>query len=166
MRKDRVTIDTNVFVHLFTTLNHDGHIDSLLESISATKPDICCDEGGVIFGEYAAKLIDIIKANMQHKARTEILGYFLHRAKKLKCPINLDTEYGKCISGPMDKADAETRDKKFVFVAAVSDSLCISNNDHHITNLENDLVACANQHLNTSPRYCRSMEALNVFDNV
>lgn len=164
MRRDRITIDTNVFVHLFTAMNHDGHIDALLEKVSGATPDICCDDGNAIFGEYSAKLYDIILANKQVKARMEILGYFLHKAKKYKCEVRLDTEYGKCISVSMDAAKAETRDKKFVFVAAVADSLCISNNDSHITNLENDLVMCAKDHLMTSPSYCRSIEALNVYD--
>ena len=60
----------------------------------------------------------------------------------------------KCVPGHTEKSD-----KVITFVACMSDTLLVSNNDRHITDHAACLKKCARRHANTTPEFWNSRTA-------
>jgi len=78
MSHNDVTIDTNVFEHLFNPQNNvQDHIDTLLGRLVEKGVVLCVDNKGRIFGEYDNRLKPLFKAMSDQGQRLFWLRYFL-----------------------------------------------------------------------------------------
>jgi len=86
---NNITIDTNVFVHLFNPFqNRNGHIDDLLQGLVRQSRVTCYDVGegkpDRIESEYLHQLGPIIKSGKTERIRIELFRYFCHLEKVLR----------------------------------------------------------------------------------
>jgi|GEM_PF-6331064 len=143
---DNVTIDTNVFVHLFNPeQNTEEHIDRLLEGLVRQKRSTCYDTGknGRIESEYTHQLAPIIRSRKSEGARMELLRYFFVLSPRCYVVLDFGSALGVAIRNVMNAVGAEPSDHVFAYVACHSDSPLITNNTAHFPRAELRTCACA-----------------------
>jgi len=132
-------------------VNHDGHIDRLLEKVAGQSKKICIDEPvgtrkSRIIQEYEHRLQNRWKQANERGNCLQWLRYVTQYAERRYTPVDLSNGLGSCIEskiGYSTKVKAEDSDQVFVYVASALDSLMISNNRNHITNHAANLRKCA-----------------------
>jgi hypothetical protein len=149
MSDNDVTIDTNVFEHLFNPQNNeDQHIDKLLQCLFGRRSVLCLDQGGRISGEYDHRLRPLFKRDDQDQ-KLYLLRYFLLLSEPHKITVNFGDALMVSIRGRI--GNAEPSDHIFVYVAIASDSILVSNDAGHITDHRNQLRTCR-------PRRCKTVD--------
>lgn len=157
MSSNEITIDTNIFEHLFNPQNNeDDHIDALLRRLIEQRVALCIDKSGRIFGEYAHQLNPFFKKNDQGQ-RVIWLRYFLVLAERKEVAVNGGDALMVSIRGQIPFAEAS--DQIFVYVAIFSDCILISNDHGHITNHRNNLRRSARKHGSKSTDFIDSKDA-------
>jgi hypothetical protein len=146
---NNITIDTNVFVHLFNPFqNRNGHIDDLLQGLVRQSRVTCYDVGegkpDRIESEYLHQLGPIIKSGKTERIRIELFRYFFVISKKCYVQLNFASMLGVAIRRAMTPVGAEPSDHAFAYVACWADSPLITNNTVHFP--RNTLCACARRH--------------------
>src|SRR2546423_12672403 len=142
MARNEVTIDTNVFVHLFNPQNNTGnHIDRLLHSLVEKQARLCVDDKNRIFGEYKIHIGPLFKAKSDQDLRLFWLRYFLIDEPPNELPVNFGDALMVAIKGQM--RGTEPSDHVFVYVAISSNTVLVSNNQGHITDRRRELRKCA-----------------------
>ena len=142
-------IDTNVLEHAFDVAkNSDGHLDRLLRKFAEQKRKLCLDRpvGGRqsrIMEEYNHRLQFHLKAMHEQGQILQWLRYLLVHAERLDVPVDLSDALGSCLVPQMNRVLAERSDQLFVYVACALDSVMVSNNSRHVTDLRPGLRRCA-----------------------
>jgi hypothetical protein len=163
MAANRVTIDTNVFVHLFNRqYNDDKHIDRLLGSLVARKVTLCIDKTSRILGEYQIHIVPLFRAASDEDLRIFWLRYFLLDGPKHEEPVDFGDALMVAIRGLIRAA--EPSDHVFVYVAVSCDTVLVSNNPRHITNHRNHLRRCARRHGSDTTDFINSRDAVAALD--
>ena len=126
---DHITIDTNVFVHMFNpAVNTKNHIDAILEKLRIDRIQLCVDDKKKIAGEYSTHVSPLFAKEDDTGLRLPILRYWMDIAN-----WNRDVEID--LSGPVIKALEKVmpgnrcrKDRIFVAVACAY-SCCLVTND-------------------------------------
>jgi hypothetical protein len=156
--KNEITIDTNVFEHLFHPPNNVGdHIDILLRYLVKERVVLCLDKKGRIFGEYSHRLAPILR-RLDETEKLSLLRYFILFAQRRLEPVDFGDALMVAIEGVI--RFAEPSDHVFVYVAIASDSILVSNNLRHITGHRNRLKRCATRHGSETTDFANSSDAL------
>jgi hypothetical protein len=163
MAGNRVTIDTNVFVHLFNKqYNNDKHIDRLLGSLVERKVTLCIDKNSRILGEYQIHVVPLLKKASDEGLRLFWLRYFLVNGPMDEVPV----AFGDALMVAIRRVIrfAEPSDHVFVYVAISCDTVLVSNNPLHITNHRSPLRKCARQHGSDTTDFINSRDAVAALD--
>jgi hypothetical protein len=159
-----ITIDTNVFEHLFNPQNNEGdHIDALLRHLIERRVALCVDKGGRIFGEYRHQLHPFFKKSDEGQ-KVIWLRYFLLLAERAEVTVNFGDALMVSIRGKIPFAEAS--DRTFVYVAIFSDCILISNDLGHIIDHRNNLRRCARKHGSNVADFVDSMTAYSTMISV
>lgn len=154
-----VTIDTNVFVHLFNPQNNaDKHIDRLLASLVERQVMLCIDDNSRILGEYQIHIVPLFKAASDQDLRIFWLRYFLIDAGKHVVAVNFGDALMVAIRRHI--RFAEPSDHVFVYVAVSSNTILVSNNPRHITDHRKNLRKCAKKHGSKTTDFVTSEQAV------
>ena len=157
MSSNEITIDTNVFEHLFNRQNNeDDHIDALLRHLVERRVALCADKGGRMFGEYQLQLNPFFKRSDEGQ-KVIWLRYFLVLAERTEVTVNFGDALMVSIRGKIPFA--EVSDRVFVYVAIFSDCILISNDLGHITDHRNNLRRCARKHGSNDTDFVDSLTA-------
>jgi hypothetical protein len=146
---EAMVIDTNVLEHVFDAArNADGHLERLLRKFAEQKRKLCLDRpvaGGQsrIMGEYNHRLQFHLKAIHEQGHIAQWLRYLLLLAERVDAPVNLSDALGTRVAAQMNRVRAERSDQVFVYIACVLDSVMVSNNSRHVTDLRRALRRCA-----------------------
>ncbi len=160
MTKNEITIDTNVFEHLFHPPdNVGGHIDILLRHLVERRVVLCLDKKGRMFGEYNHRLAPILK-RLDETEKLNLLRYFILFAERRLEPVDFGDALMVAIEGAI--RFAERSDHIFVYVAISSDSILVSNNLKHITDHRYKLKRCATKHGSETTDFVSSRDALGA----
>jgi hypothetical protein len=160
-----LVIDTNVIEHVFDPVkNGDGHIDSFLRKFSEQKRKLCIDKVGAgqksrIIDEYRSRLEHHLKGIAERGLLLQWLRYVLVLAERIEAPVNLGDSLGKRIAPTMNRVRAERSDQVFVYVACVLDSVMVSNNSRHVTDLRSALLQCARHVGSRNTDFLSSLQA-------
>lgn len=162
MPADEVTIDTNVFVHLFNPQNNRGnHIDKLLGSLVERRFGLCIDDQERILGEYRIHIIPLFKKADDEGLRVFWLRYFLLDANKKIVAVEHADQLMTSIRRAIYRA--ERSDHVFVYVAITTDTILISNNPRHITDHRQVLRKSARRHGSKTTDFVDSEQAVDTF---
>ena len=157
MSNGEITIDTNVFEHLFNPQNNqNGHIDALLRHLVEQRVGLCTDKGGRMFGEYQQQLHPFFKRSDEGQ-KVIWLRYFLLLAERSEVAVNFGDALMVAIRGKIPFAEAS--DRIFVYVAILSDCILISNDLGHITDHRNSLRRSARRHGSNTTDFVDSLTA-------
>jgi hypothetical protein len=154
---NEITIDTNVFEHLFNPQNNlDDHIDALLRHLVERRVALCADKGGRMFGEYQQQLSPFFRKSDEGQ-KVIWLRYFLILAERTEVTV----DFGGALMVSIRKhiPFAESSDRIFVYVAIISDCVLVSNDLGHITDHRNNLRKCARKHGSDSTDFVDSFTA-------
>lgn len=144
MREDRITIDTNVFQHLFNPeVNVGDHIDELLRKLMTQNRGLCRDASGRIFSEYRHILEPIIRGRSDNGSRLLLLRYWLSLARAVEVDVDFGDELMTGIKKCLKPSRAEPSDQVFAYVAIDADSGLISNDKGHLVRNRPALAKCA-----------------------
>jgi len=164
MAENEVTIDTNVFVHLFNPLNNtDEHIDQLLGSLVEKQMALCVDDKGRIEGEYGVHVVPLFEAASDQSLKIFWLRYFMDDDHKQVVPIKFGDALMVSIKGQI--RFAEPSDRVFVYVAISSNTILVSNNPRHITNHRAALRKSAKKHGSKATDFITSQQAVGAFSS-
>ena len=166
MNPNEVTIDTNVFEHIFNPQqNTNNHIDSLLGCLAAKRVVLCMDDNNRIGDEYKHRLTPLLKAMSDQGQRLNLLRYFLVFAGRHLIPVDFSDALMKCIKMAISSTSpiAEASDRVFVYVAIASDTVLVSNNPRHINNRASQLKRCAKAYGSKGVDFVDSQQALVTF---
>ncbi|MGC2698422.1 MAG: hypothetical protein WA738_21750 [Candidatus Angelobacter sp.] len=143
MPEFEVTIDTNVFVHLFNIKNNneDAHIDKLLSSLVDRRATLCVDDKGRMKGEYVTHVVPLIKKASDETLKVYWLRYLMEYNEWHSIPVDFGDQLMVSIRRVL--VIAERSDHVFVYVAIGSNTVLVSNNAIHITHYRNELRKCA-----------------------
>jgi hypothetical protein len=163
MPEFKITIDTNVFVHLFNNQdNEDEHIDRLLGWLVDRLSILCVDDKKRMEGEYITHVIPLIKKASDQTLKVYWLRYFMEFGERHLVPLAFGDDLLVSIRGQI--RFAEPSDHVFVYVAAKSNTLLVSNNPKHITNHSNGLRKCAKRYGSKMADFVTSIEAVAAFN--
>jgi hypothetical protein len=161
--KNQITIDTNVFEHLFNPQNNPGdHIDILLRHLFQNRFTLCVDNKDRISGEYKNRLTPLFKRTDDHPQKVSLLRYFVLYAERRKEAVDFGDALMVAIKGTVRLT--ETTDRVFVYVAIFTDSILVSNDLAHITNHRAKLRQCARNHRRKVTDFVSSADALAAMD--
>ncbi len=147
MRDDRITIDTNVFQHLFNPeVNTERHIDDLLRDWMRERRGLCRDSGGRIFQEYRHILEPIIRSRSDDGSRLTLLRYWLAQAQAIEVDLDQGGELMSCVKKCLRRSRAESSDQVLAGVAIEADSNLVSNDKGHLIKNREKLAQCARRH--------------------
>ncbi|MEI6177924.1 MAG: hypothetical protein WCS43_13620 [Verrucomicrobiota bacterium] len=160
MRSEAITLDTNVLEHFFRTetggMNADGHITALLTKVIEQRRTLYFDTGNRLATEMTHRLDHYKK----HREMGNFQNVFRGLGMLPKQTVPVDHQSGlmlcidRCVPGHTEQSD-----KVIVFVAVMSDTVLVSNNDRHITNHATCLKKCAKRHAKTKPEFWNSQTA-------
>jgi hypothetical protein len=158
-----VTVDTNVFVHLFNPQNNvDGHIDKLLGSLVDRRATLCVDATGRMKGEYITHVVPLIKKASEETLEVYWLRYFMEYNEWHSIPVDFGDQLMVSIRRVL--MIAERSDHVFVYVAIGSNTVLVSNNPKHITNYRNELRKSARRYGSKSTDFVSSLQAVATFN--
>ena len=162
---EAMVIDTNVLEHVFDpAMNVGGHIGELLRKFSEQKKKLCIDRPvgsrkSRMIQEYQHRLQSRLDAIDQQDQLYEWLRYVIVLAERVDTPVNLADVLGHCLVPQLNRVRAERSDQVFVYVACVLDSVMISNNSRHVTNLRPGLRRCARRAGSSNTDFLSSLQA-------
>ena len=162
---EAMVIDTNVLEHVFDpSRNADGHLERLLRKFSEQTRKLCIDRPVAgrksrIIQEYNHRLQFHLKAMDERGQLAQWLRYLLVLAERVDAPANLRDGLGSRLVPKMNRVGAERSDQVFVYVACVLDSVMVSNNSRHVTDLRLDLRRCARSIGSNNTDFLSSVQA-------
>lgn len=162
---EAMVIDTNVLEHVFNPeINHDHHIERLLKKFAEQRRKLCIDrpkptQKSRIIGEYESRLQFHLRALEDQGHIAQWFRYLLVLAERVDTPVDLTDNLGAQIVGHMKSVGAEVTDRIFVYVACNLDSVMVSNNSRHVTNLRRELRRAARRVGSKSTDFLSSVEA-------
>ncbi len=162
---EALVIDTNVIEHVFNpAMNVNGHIESLLRKFSEQRRKLCLDrpkEGkqSRIFAEYQHRLQFYSKKMEDIGLVSHWIRYLVLFADRIDAPVDLSDKLGKHFVPAMKAVKAETSDQIFVYVACALDSVMVSNNSLHVTDIREHLQAAAQKVGSHNTDFISSIEA-------
>jgi hypothetical protein len=160
-----MVVDTNVLEHAFDrVINADGHVERLLRKFTEQKRKLCIDrvapEGGSrILAEYKHRLQFRLRAMDEQGQVTQWVRYLLNFAERVETKVNLTDQLGKLIVPLMNRVEAERSDQHFVYVACALNSVMVSNNSCHVTDLRNALRRAARKVGSNDTDFLSSLQA-------
>lgn len=162
---EAMVIDTNILEHTFhPVINGDGHVDRLLRKFAEQKRKLCIDRPAAkgksrILAEYEHRLQFHLKA-MEERGQVAIwLRYLVVLAERVDTPVDLSDQLGSLLVPQMDKVGAERSDQVFVYVACALDSVMVSNNAVHVTDIRRGLRRAARKVRSNNTDFLSSLEA-------
>lgn len=157
MRNDAITLDTNVLEHFFNPqFNGDGHITSLLGKIVRQGRRLCMDDGQRMSSEMFNRLANY-KQHGEFGNFSNLMRGLLGAPKE-----EIKVDHADGLKSCIDKCvpvHTEQSDKVIMFVACMSDTALVSNNNQHITDHAGCLKKCAGKHSGTTPEFWDSRTA-------
>lgn len=162
---DAMVVDTNVLEHVFhPVINGDGHVDRLLRKFSEQKRKLCTDrppasQRSRIMDEYNHRLRFHLRAMEERGQVTQWLRYLLVLAERVDTPVDLSDKLGGLIVPQMDAVGAERSDQVFVYVACALNSVMISNNAQHVTDIRTELRRAARKIRSRDTDFLTSQQA-------
>jgi hypothetical protein len=158
-----VTVDTNVFVHLFNPRNNvDEHIDKLLGSLVDRRATLCVDDKGRMKGEYITHVVPLIRKAADQTLKVYWLRYLMEYNEWHSIPVDFGDELMVSIRRLL--VIAERSDHVFVYVAIGSNTVLVSNNPKHITNYRNELRRSARRYGSRNTDFVNSGQAVATFN--
>jgi len=160
-----MVLDTNVLEHAFNpVVNGDGHVENLLKKFTQQRKKLCLDRPAAgkksrILEEYDHRLQFHKKKIAEQGQMTQWLRYILVLADREDTPVNLADGLGVRVAGHMDRVQAERSDQLFVYVACRLNSVMVSNNSRHVTDLRTELRRAARSVHNNETDFVSSIEA-------
>ena len=162
---EAMVIDTNVLEHVFDPANNtNGHIERFLEKFTRQRKKLCID--GVdgsgksrILDEYKHRLGARLSKMDEQDRLLHCLRYFLLQADRVAAQVNLADGLGSCLVPKMNRVMAERSDQVFVYVACALDSVMVSNNRRHVTDLRQGLRQCARKARSNNSDFVSSVDA-------
>ena len=146
---EAMVVDTNILEHVFDpTINGDGHVDSLLRKFSEQRRKLCVDrppenQRSRILNEYKHRL-DFHSRQIEERGQlAQWLRYLVEYAERVDTIVDLSDRLGGLLVPLMDRVRAERSDQVFVYVACALDSVMVSNNRRHVTDLRKVLRRAA-----------------------
>ena len=146
---EAMVIDTSVLEHVFNPANNvGGHIGELLRKFTEQRRRLGIDRPlenrkSRIIKEYQHRLNARLDAMDQQDQLYEWLRYVIVLAERVDTPLNLADGLGSCLVPLMNRVGAERSDQVFVYVACALDSVMVSNDSRHVTDLRVRLRRCA-----------------------
>jgi hypothetical protein len=165
---DAMVIDTNVLEHVFhPIINGDGHIERLLRKFSEQRHKLCIDrppagQRSRIIEEYNHRLRFHLRGMQERGQVTQWLRYVLVLAERVDTPVDLSDKLGRFIVPQMDSVRAERSDQIFVYVACALDSVMVSNNSRHVTDIRVGLRRAARKVGSKNTEFFSSAEAEGI----
>ncbi len=162
---EAMVIDTNVLEHAFDpTMNRDGHVERLLRKFSEQKRKLCIDRAAPtqksrIIAEYQHRLQYHLHALEERGQLSQWLRYLTVLAERVDITVNLADALGVQIVQQMKPVGAEVSDRIFVYVACKLDSVMVSNNHRHVTDLRSELIKAARKIRSKNTDFLSSAEA-------
>ena len=160
MRNDAITLDTNVIEHLFRTeaggKNADGHVSALITKVITQRRMLCFDVGE----RMANELVHRLGHYKEHREMGNLQNMLRGLVTLPRVTVDVDHRAGlmlcinKCVPHHTEQSD-----KVIMFVACMSDTALVSNNNQHITDHGNCLKKCATKFGGTSPEFWDSRTA-------
>jgi hypothetical protein len=144
-----MVIDTNVIEHVFdSVVNGDGHVERFFQKFTRQKKALCLDrppdgQKSRILSEYQHRMQFHARQIDEHGQMTQWLRYIFVLADRIDTPVNLADALGRNVAQHMNRVQAERSDQIFVYVACRLDSVMVSNNTRHVTNLRPQLRRAA-----------------------
>lgn len=144
-----MVVDTNVLEHaLDPIINADGHLERLLKKFTQQKRKLCVDRiaaggGSRILAEYKHRLQFHLSEMDEQGQITQWLRYLVNYAERVETTVDLTDRLGKLIVPQMNRVGAERSDHRFVYVACALNSVMVSNNSYHVTDLRKGLRGAA-----------------------
>lgn len=162
---EAMVIDTNVLEHVFDPgRNGDGHLDSLLKKFAEQRRKLCTDrppqnKKSRILEEYGHRLQFHLKAMEERGQVAQWLRYLVEYAERVDTPVNLRDGLGSSITPQMNRVGAERSDHVFVYVACKLNSVMVSNNARHVTDIRAGLRRSARRVGSDLTDFLSSLEA-------
>jgi hypothetical protein len=162
---EAMVVDTNVLEHVFDPImNGDGHVERLLRKFTEQRRKLCVDtpttnQKSTIIAEYEHRLQSRWKTMDEQGQIIQWLRYIVIYAERVGTAVDLADRLGKLIVPQMNRVGAERSDQRFVYVACALNSVMISNNARHVTNLRTGLRKAARKIHCTDTDFLTSQEA-------
>jgi hypothetical protein len=160
-----MVVDTNVLEHALDPVrNADGHLERLLRKFTEQKRKLCVDRvapagGSRILAEYKHRLQFHLSAMDEQGQITQWVRYLVNYAERIETKVNLADQLGKLIVPQMNRVKAERSDQHFVYVACALNSVMVSNNSCHVTDLRNGLRRAARKVGSDDTDFVSSLQA-------
>ncbi len=160
-----MVVDTNVLEHCFDPVrNADEHLESLLRKFAQQRRKLCVDHArpnqkSRIMAEYEHRLQFRLRALEERGQIAQWLRYLLVLAEKVTTPVDLSDKLGTSLAAEMNRVGAERSDQLFVYVACALDSVMVSNNARHVTDIRTGLRRAARKVGSNSTDFLTSMQA-------
>lgn len=160
-----LVIDTNVLEHaLDPARNSDGHLERLLRKFSEQRRKLCVDRvapngGSRIIAEYKHRLESRLRGMDEQGQIIQWLRYLMDYAERVETTVNLADRLGKLIVPQMNRVLAERSDHRFVYVACALNSVMVSNNARHVTDIRSGLRRAARKVGSNSTDFLSSLQA-------
>ena len=87
------------------------------------------------------------------------LRYLLFLAEKVDTPVDLSDRLGSFLVREMNRVGAERSDQRFVYVACALNSVMVSNNARHVTDIRSGLRRAARKVGSDSTDFLSSRQA-------
>ncbi len=162
---EAMVIDTNVLEHVFDPImNGDGHVERLLRKFAEQKHKLCVDRAAPgrkssIIAEYEHRLQARWRTMDEQGEIAQWLRYLVVYAERMDTAVNLADHLGKLIVPQMNRVRAERSDQRFVYVACALNSVMVSNNSRHVTNLRQGLRRAARSIRSNETDFLSSQQA-------
>ena len=162
---EAMVIDTNVLEHVLDpVINSDEHLDRLLRKFSEQRRKLCIDSlsqnrGSKILNEYNNRLQSRWKAMDERGQVAQWIRYVILYAERLATPVDLSDGLGSNIVPHMNRVGADRTDQTFVYVACKLNSVMVSNNARHITDLRSKLRRAAHRIRSNDTDFLSSVQA-------
>jgi len=162
---EAMVIDTNVLEHVFhPIINADGHVERLLRKFSEQRRKLCTDrpsgtQRSRVMEEYKHRLQFHLRGMQERGQVTQWLRYVLVLAERVDTPVDLSDNLGRSVVPQMDSVGAERSDQIFVYVACKLDSVMVSNNSRHVTDIKVGLRRAARKVGSNNTEFLSSTEA-------
>ena len=139
-------------------MNADGHVTALLTKVITQRRALCYDSKERMADELHHHLEQYKNHSEMENFQFVLRGLGMLNREEVK--VEQRSGLMTCIDNCVPKHTEES-DEVIIYVACMSETLLVSNNDRHITNFSGCLKKCAKKHGKTSPEFWNSKTANN-----
>lgn len=155
---NRLSIDTNVFLHLLNpAADQQAHIGHLFVCILKLKPALCVDQAGKISAEYDSKLGPLVSTSTEVGIERVLISQALQLPREEGLVDRKGPVYTK-VEKILHEKD-ESVDRAFVTVACIKSCMLITNDSVHILARVSELKKALKKYFKGGTAIMNSLDA-------